>query len=214
MLPTSCPNCQVMLTAREAAGRACPSCGAVLGKEGADNPQMPPLVAASGRPVPGSKPARSGKSGILPLVFSILALLFSAAALAHAFFNDPFGIALWGYDFSTPEKALVSQQKIEHNGDIRAMIAYQKKIQSPRAGEMVKTLKVEEVVPVNKAQLVFFTYTYKNKTYYDMMGFIQDPESKLWRPRYIGEYSPGVSEELRKKMEDWRKKGPSRPDDE
>ncbi|SRR6266542_6245405 len=56
------------------------------------------------------------------IILPSIAVLLSGAALAWAVLKDPLGKGIKAYDFSTPKAALMSQLKIEKDGDIRAVL--------------------------------------------------------------------------------------------
>lgn len=180
-----------------------------------------------------NRPSRSG---------SITAICLSAIALAVSIFalvwtivksgpdsteTEPvLGKGLKAYDFSTPEKALFSQIRIEKDHDIQARKEIDEMKNGERRREQLQTMEVrntkefdlrtlpkskyasstnDEYEPVVK--LLFIHYEREGKRQYAVHYFQKHKESGLWFSRYVSTYR--WPKDIKKEISDWTAKSQS-----
>jgi hypothetical protein len=141
--------------------------------------------------------------GQLPLILSSIAVVISLAAMFKP--NNLPGKSISAYDFSTPEKALLSQIRIELNNDVRASLELTDILYNDKYEERLKTNKVHSVSEYAGKKILFISYNENGLTKYDTQAFEKDADSGFWNRTVVGTYD--VSDKtLKKAMEEWEKK--------
>ena len=149
-------------------------------------------------PSPQKSPSR------MPLILSIIALVFSCAAFILVFTKNPLGKGLDSYDFSTPEAALKSGHLIKMNNDLQAQIDLQRLMNGAQNEEALRTLEVNRVADFQDKKIVFFSYLKGGEKQKEYQTFEKDLESKLWKSSYVGRGTVRESnEQLANDMDAW-----------
>ena len=123
---------------------------------GAIPPELPRRAAQPPRPVatdlPSGPPKRAPRAELadaprrgsgVSMFLSIIALVVSLAAGAYVMYRDPPWGRLSRYDFSTAERAYMSQLRIEANADLQAMLELQRKLDGKRVREKLDSVRIE-----------------------------------------------------------------------
>lgn len=163
------------------------------------------------------------KGGAAPLVISLLALVISIGTAVYTVFFNPFGRALYWYNFDTPEDALRSEFTIEKRHDTRAMNEFRSAILGEAHAEKLDTLEIEKSSEFEwksrldrfrppsgaeddkfekTAAAVFYSYKQKGKRQYLVSYFRKHKKSGLWVRNPGG--SLVVDDKLQKEINEWR----------
>jgi hypothetical protein len=149
-------------------------------------------VVEPGEPLPAKRAARSGSSepsgggSRKPLFLAIAALVISLSAAAYVVYRDPPWGHLSRYDFSTAERAYMSQLRIEANGDVMAMIELQRKLDERRLREKVSSVKIDHKEMHQEKVVLFISYEMKGNPMYEVSFYERHPEhGNLWRQTHV-----------------------------
>lgn len=161
-------------------------------------------------PPPGPMPTAYVPSSRLPLVLAGSALVMASAALVVAVLamgggDDPLGKGLDSYDFSSPEKALVSDMEMRRNMDIRAQLDLERLRQGDDVDEKLESVEVDRQATYDDKQILFVSWTEDGKKKYKAEAFEKDEKTELWVRTYLSAYDV-TDEILKEDINAWESK--------
>jgi hypothetical protein len=146
-------------------------------------PAEPPPRARPTRPELVASRERGSRT---PLFLAIAALGISLSAAAYVLYRDPPWGRLSRYDFSTAERAYLSQLRIEANGDLLAMIELQRKLDERNLREKLNSLKIDHSEMHQGKAVLFISYEANGNRMHEVSFYEQHPDhSNLWRQTHI-----------------------------
>lgn len=152
-------------------------------------------------------PDRTG-SGNAAIALAMLALVASGIALAVALLRDPLGKGLSAYDFTTPVKALRSDDEMKLNTDLRAVMQLQRKIEGKKIREKLDTLEVRRESEFAGKKLLFITFKDGGISRYRVAAYEKDAETGLWMSAYVSKYEVEQADKaLSDQMTKWERDG-------
>jgi hypothetical protein len=167
-------------------------------------------VVEPGEPLPAKRAGRSesaeptGGGSRKPLLLAIAALVVSLSAAAYVVYRDPPWGRLSRYDFSTAERAYMSQLRIEANGDLQTMIEMQRKLDERRVGEKLRSVKIDHSEMHQGKAVLFISYEWNGYRMHEVTYYERHPEhANLWRQTHISidtirSANAGLADEIQK----------------
>ena len=162
------------------------------------------------------------------LLISAVAIVLSVAAVLYWYFQDPRVNGLKNYDFSTPEKAVLSGYEMMLKRDLFAINELQHENDAERYGEYLKSFKTEKEMDDRGKIIIFVSFLRKGVRVYKTETFEKNARSGLWFRtrggdliqeelsfRTVGERISGANAgdakddrtELEKRKDKWRTRG-------
>jgi hypothetical protein len=154
-----------------------------------------------GPPGPAPLPTAYVPHGRLPLVLAGSALVMASAALVVAVLalggsGDPLGKGLDHYDYSSPEKALVSDLEMRRDLDIRAQLDLERLRQNEHVDEKIASMEIDRRATYDDKQILFVSWTEDDKKQYKAEAFEKHEKSGLWLRTYVSTYD--ITDEILK----------------
>lgn len=150
-------------------------------------------------------PELSGRGSRRSSFLAIAALVISLTAAAYVVYRDPPWGRLSRYDFSTAERAYLSQLRIEANGDLQAMIELQRKLDERHVREKLSSVKIDHSEMHQGKAVLFISYETKGSRMHEVSYYERHPEhANLWRQTHISvDQIRGTNQRLADKIQSW-----------
>ena len=119
--------------------------------------------------------------------FSLIISLVAVGGVAYLWFlrPDPLGKGLKSYDMTTPASSLKSEWQMEMNGDLKALLEFQRKHPSKELKEKIESFEVKKEATWGEKSILFYSFKQDGKNQYRTQGFEKNAETGFWKPSYV-----------------------------
>lgn len=127
---------------------------------------------------------------------------------------DSLGQGINAYDFSTPQAALSSSYQMQMNGDIRALMEYDRLLHQREWEEELKTLELHDFAEYQGKMILFYTQNENGIKKHRYRWMEKDAMSGLWHAseqliQATGNKTP--DDPVFRRIRQWDEKNQSRP---